>query len=116
MARRSLAEILHEFRRHERDIAFSQRRGYRMFGWTYREVARAAAQFARLLESRGVEKGDRVLIAGEDSAEWAVAFWGCLLRGAIVVPLDRFGSAEFAWRVAREVAPKVFLRSHTLRE
>jgi long-chain acyl-CoA synthetase len=116
MARRSVVEILPEFRRHEKDIAFSHRRGYRMLGWSYGEVASSAAQFARLLESRGIGKGDRVLLAGEDSAEWAVAFWGCLLRGVIVVPLDRFGSAEFARRVAREVAPKLFVRSHTLRE
>lgn len=97
-------------------MAFSNRRGYRMLSWTYREVASAAAQFARLLESRGVQHGDRVLLAGEDSAEWALVFWGCVLRGAIVVPLDRFGSPEFARRAAREVGPKLFVRSHALRE
>ena len=116
MARLSLAEYLQEFFLHKRDTAFAYRRGYRMLGWTYADVASAAAQFARLLESRGVVRGDRVLLVGEDCAEWAVVFWGCLLRGAVVVPLDRFGSPEFARRVAGEVAPKLFVRSLTLRE
>ena len=64
MARLSLAEYLQEFFLHKRDTAFAYRRGYRMLGWTYADVASAAAQFARLLESRGVVRGDRVLLVG----------------------------------------------------
>ncbi len=30
------------------------------------------------------------------------AFWGCLLRGAVAVPLDDGATPEFASRVARE--------------
>src|SRR2546427_56947 len=89
MGRRLLTEYIQEFRRHESEVAYAHRRGYRLLRWTYGEVASAAARFARLLESRGVGKGDRVLLAGGDLAEWAAVFWGCLLRGAAVVPLER---------------------------
>ena len=116
MGRRLLTEYLQEFRRHESEVAYAHRRGYRLLRWTYGEVASAGAQFARMLESRGVGKGDRVLLAGNDSAEWAAVFWGCLLRGAAVVPLDRFGSSEFARRVTDEVTPKLFACSHRLSE
>ncbi|PYV32653.1 MAG: AMP-binding protein [Acidobacteria bacterium] len=116
MGRRLLTEYIQEFRRHESEVAYAHRRGYRLLRWTYGEVASAAARFARLLESRGVGKGDRVLLAGGDLAEWAAVFWGCLLRGAAVVPLDRCGAPEFARRVADEVTPKLFARSHHLSE
>jgi long-chain acyl-CoA synthetase len=35
------------------------------------------------------------------------AFWGCLLRGAVAVPLDDGATAEFAARVARETDAKL---------
>src|SRR5262249_10575243 len=66
-------------------------------------------QVARELQARGVHKGDRVLLQSEDSPEWVAAFFGCLLRGAIVVPLDREGSDEFAARVQAQVEPKLLL-------
>ncbi len=53
------------------------------------------------------EPGDRVLLWAENSAEWIAAFYGCLLRGVLAVPLDAIGSAEFAARVAADVAPKL---------
>ena len=49
--------------------------------------------------------GDRVLLWGENSAEWVAAFYGCLLRGVMAVPLDAFGSADFANRIATDVKP-----------
>ena len=52
--------------------------------------------FARELEARGIGKGDKVLIWGENCAEWVVAFFGCLLRGAIVVPIDKIAAPDFA--------------------
>ena len=49
--------------------------------------------------------GDRVLLWGENSAEWIAAFYGCMLRGVMAVPLDAFGSADFANRIATDVKP-----------
>ena len=67
---------------------------------TYGELARLAGRFAALLEQRGIGPGDRVVLWGENSAEWMAAFYGMVLRGVLAVPLDAFGTAEFAKRVA----------------
>ncbi|HEX5000239.1 MAG TPA: AMP-binding protein [Terriglobia bacterium] len=107
MARTSVAAHIQEFRRHGNDIAFVHRRGYRSVRWTYARLAETAARAARELERRGVEKGDRVVIWGEDCGEWVAAFYGCILRGAIAVPLDKVASAEFARRVARDAGAGV---------
>jgi long-chain acyl-CoA synthetase len=64
------------------------------------------------LEQRGIGLGDRVLIWGANSAEWLAAFFGCVLRGVIAVPLDAAGSADFARRVAAEVEPKLIVGDH----
>ena len=66
-------------------------------------MAESAFQFARELEARGIAKGDRVLIWGENRAEWVAAFFACALRAAIAVPMDDAASPDFAVRVHGEV-------------
>jgi len=103
--REHLATLLDNFRKHESEIAIVRYQGVRRREATYGDVAHLAGRFAALLEDRGIGKGDRVLLWAENSAEWVAAFYGCMLRGAMVVPLDAFGSAEFADRVAADVKP-----------
>src|SRR6201993_3289716 len=111
MARSTILEYLDNFQRHAREVAYVHRRGYRTQRWTYGDVLRVAYQFARELESRGVAKGDRVLIWGENCAEWVAAFFGCVLRGAIVVPMDDAASADFASRVYEQVNSRLLVCS-----
>jgi long-chain acyl-CoA synthetase len=73
--------------------------GYRVRRHTYGAVAAAARGFAARLQQEGLAKGDAVLIWSENRPEWVVAFWGCLLAGAVAVPIDYRSSAEFAARV-----------------
>jgi len=110
----SLAEYFQQLDRHGRDVAYVHRRGYRWERWSYRRVAETANRLARMLESRGVGKGERVLLWGENCAEWVAAFVGCVLRGAVVVPMDRVASPDFARRVAQQVDAKLVVRSRDL--
>jgi long-chain acyl-CoA synthetase len=114
MARQSLVEFFQDYARQGNDAAFIHHRGYRIQRWTYSRVASDARRFARELEARGIGKGDAVLLWAENSPEWAVVFWGCLLRGAIVVPIDRISTAEFSSRVAQQVNAKLLVYSETL--
>ncbi len=51
------------------------------------------------------------MLWGENCAEWVVAFFGCVLRGAVVVPMDCIAAKDFVQRVAREVDAKLLLCS-----
>src|SRR5271165_4460358 len=113
MARTTILEYLDNFRRHAREVAYVQHRGYRTQRWTYGDVLASVYRFARELEARNIAKGDKVLIWGENSAEWVVAFFGCLLRGAIVVPIDKIAAADFAQRVAQQVGVRLSVCSST---
>jgi len=111
----SLAEFFSEhFQAHRRERAYGQRRGYRMEWYTYGQVRELAFRFARELEARGIGKGDCVMLWGENRAEWVAAFFGCVLRGAVVVPMDNGASADFAARVLRQVEAKLLVccRAH----
>jgi long-chain acyl-CoA synthetase len=102
-----LATLLDDFRRFGREIAVVRYQGNRRRVTSYGELARLAGRFAALLVARGIEPGDRVLLWGENSAEWIAAFHGCMLRGVLAVPLDATGTAGFAARVAEDVKPKL---------
>jgi long-chain acyl-CoA synthetase len=107
----TLAEYpqLHLARRSE--IAYVQRRGFRTLRWTYGQLAELEFRFARELEARGIGKGDRVLLWGENCAEWVGAFFGCMLRGAVAVPMDRIAAPDFAQRVMSDVDAKLVVCS-----
>jgi long-chain acyl-CoA synthetase len=116
MERRSVVDYLDDFLRRRRECAYIQRRGYRIERWSYRQVAETAFRFARELEQRGIGKGERVLLWGPNSAEWVAAFFGCGLRGVIVVPLDDAGATDFTQRVYRRVDGRLLVcsREHLL--
>jgi len=108
----SLAKFFSEnFSAHVHECAYRQRRGYRTELFTYGEVQAMALAFARMLEARGITKGDRVMLWGENCAEWVTAFFGCALIGVIVVPMDNAASTDFAVRVLRQVRAKLLVAS-----
>jgi long-chain acyl-CoA synthetase len=106
----SLLHFVREYAAHGNEIAIRQRRGYRMESWTYSRIAAEANRVCRELETREIRKGDAVLLWGDNSAEWIIAFFGCLLCGVIVVPIDAASSREFACRVSKEVNAKLIFQ------
>ena len=111
MERRSITAFLNHFQRDGAEQMYVQRRGYRTERFSYEQVARIAFQFARELDARGIAKGDRVMLWGENSAEWVAVFFGCALRGAIAVPMDNAAAPDFAVRVHAQVAAKLLVCS-----
>ena len=111
MERRSVAGFVDDFAQRGAAWMFVQRRGFRTERVSYGEVARTSSQVARELESLGIGKGDRVLLWGENSAEWVSAFFGCTLRGAIAVPMDDAAAPDFAQRVQAQVVAKLIVCS-----
>ncbi|HEY3703491.1 MAG TPA: AMP-binding protein [Terracidiphilus sp.] len=105
--REHLGTLVEEFRSYSGEIAVVRYQGNRRRVSTYVDIARLAARFASYLAEHNIGPGDRVLLWGENSAEWIAAYHGCILRGVLVVPLDAYGSADFAARVASDVQPKL---------
>jgi long-chain acyl-CoA synthetase len=100
-----LATLLDDFRRFGHETAIVRYVGNRRKTASYEEIARLAGRFAALLVMRGIASGDRVMLWAENGAEWIAAFYGCMLRGVIAVPLDAYGTPEFAAGVASDVRP-----------
>ena len=69
--------------------------GYRSWSYSYRDTTDRARSFAARLHAEGITRGQHVVIWSENRPEWIVALWGCLLRGAVLVPIDYRASADF---------------------
>ena len=89
--------------------------GYRRRSFTYEDVGRAARGFAARLTAAGVGKGDKVIFWGENRPEWIACYWGCLIAGIIVVPIDYRSSAEFVAKVRRLVQSRILLLGDDVR-
>ena len=108
MPRDTLIDFFHDLAR-SRGPFLVYDDGFRSRSHTYEQVARAARGFAARLQGLGLRKGDKVVFWSENRPEWIVAFWGCLLGGIVVVPIDYRASPDFLARVSRIVTAKLLL-------
>jgi long-chain acyl-CoA synthetase len=109
-----LATLVDDFRRHGGQRAVVLHRGTRQYACSYGELAHLAERFASTLIERNVAVGECVVLWGRNSAEWIAAFFGCVLRGVLVVPLDAAGDVDFARRVIAETRPRLIAADRSL--
>lgn len=116
MPRPHLLGLLEDAARRGGREALSRHVGLRLERWSWGRLHRVAGGVARGLEARGVSPGDRVLLRAPTGPEWVAGFWGCLLHGAVVVPLDPESPVGFLHRVERQVDPRLSLDERLLGE
>ena len=114
MPRQNLLSLFENFRRFACDVAVVETRGYRREKLTYAELDGYARVWSAALGGRGIAPGDRVLLWGRNSVEWVACFWGILLRGAIVVPMDPTASPDFVGRAIQDASVKLIVRDGQL--
>ena len=90
--------------------------GYLRREYRYEQAGRAARGFAVKLTKAGLSKGDKVVFWGENRPEWVVCYWGCLLAGIVVVPIDYRSSRDFVARVSKLVEARVLLVGEDVEE
>jgi long-chain acyl-CoA synthetase len=88
--------------------------GFRSLTLTYREVASAAYAFARRLAAERFEKGDKIILCGESRPGWVIAFWGALLQGVVLVPLEPSSSEATIDKIRQATSAKLTLRNADL--
>src|SRR5579872_7570367 len=81
----------------------------------YRELWDRAVRVSGGLKQQGVQRGDRVAIRLGNSLDWCVAFWGALMSGAIVVPVNtRCSEPEIEYVITDSGSRFVFLPDQPL--
>ncbi len=106
--RRSLVDLFQEFSQSPAQY-LQYDNGYRSWKYTYRQVGFAAHHFAKRLSAQNIGKGDKVIFWSENRPEWVAAFWGCVLAGVVVVPIDYRTSSQFLQHVQGIVDARLIL-------
>jgi long-chain acyl-CoA synthetase len=106
--RDTLVDLFRDLEAHRGDFLVYDD-GYRVRQHTYVEVTRAARAFAARLSASGIGKGDKVVFWGENRPEWIVCYWGSVIAGAVVVPIDYRSSVDFLTKVAAIVSARAIL-------
>ena len=88
--------------------------GFRTWKLSYRQLYDRIGAFASYLNQQGLKKGDRVLLWGDNRIEWVTVFWGCLVQGVQVVPVDARFSPGLVKRIQAEVKAKLLVHDDTV--
>lgn len=83
--------------------------GYRKIQWTYEKVRSSIFSLSKMLKDMGVKKGDRIILSGQSSPEWVVAFFAILHRGGVVVPVDHNTQDDFFRKIFQRTSPVLAL-------
>lgn len=79
--------------------------GVRSIRYSYNGLEQRAHAYARLMQERQVNKGDRVVIWAGNQPDWLAAMFGTFLVGGVLVPLDVRSSNDFVERVIAQTEP-----------
>ena len=58
------------------------------FSMTFKETEKKVIEISNWILSNGIEKGEKIIVSGKNSPEWACAYLAVQYAGATVVPLD----------------------------
>lgn len=83
---------------------------YRTISLTYQEVYDFSLKIACFLAKKGVKKGDKVLLLAPNSPYWICVFWGSLLGGFVLVPLNLQSTKELVEKVATQTKAKAMIK------
>ncbi len=103
----TLLDLLDEMaERHDHGVALRMLEKDGLSRLTFLEWRAASTKVAAALAEAGVNKGDRVMLAGDNRPAWPIAYFGILRAGAIAVPVDPKLSRQQLANVARASAAK----------
>jgi len=106
--RENLLGLFCEFSKSPREF-LQYDNGYRSWKYTYAQVGLAAQHFAARLGELSIGKGEKVILWSENRPEWIAAFWGCVVAGVIVVPVDYRASLRFLQHIQQIVGARLIL-------
>ena len=108
---KTLIDLLKLFKKRGNEEVFVYRTGIRRFEFTYRQLYNLSLQMASYLQKQGIEKGDKVAIWAPNSPSWAFSYFGILVVGAIVVPIDFAGGKNRAETIVKLSQAKFIIQS-----
>ena len=88
--------------------------GFRTWKLSYLQLHRQIVTCANFLAQKDIQKGDRLILWGDNEPAWLVVFWASVARGINVIPIDSRSSSGFVKRIQKEVRAKLLVHGDTV--
>ncbi|HEX5413745.1 MAG TPA: AMP-binding protein [Terriglobia bacterium] len=101
----SVSSYVLRMAKYKDQTAFIEQGVYRSHAYSYGQVVERALAFSEWVRRRQLaanpgSEAPRVVLWAIPGARWAMAFYGCILAGATVVPVDAGFSPEYLGRIS----------------
>ena len=96
--------------------ALTMQMGFRIKNLSYLEVYNLAKQVSVFLGNNNINYQDKVLLCAPNSPYWIIVFWGCLLRGAILVPLNIQSTSDVINAIIKETKSKILFKNGSFKQ
>jgi long-chain acyl-CoA synthetase len=93
------------------DIAFIERKNYRTYPVTYKELKERMQRTETYLKKQKLKKTDKILIQANNCVNYVVLMLACFRLGIIVIPLDIHTSLKLRKKIIKETSPKLIFTS-----
>ena len=108
-------KFIHTFLEDSADRSTDKKAFFAVGNWhTYGELNTLANRLAHLFLEQGLQKGDRVALFIENSAEYIVSYYAVLKAGGITVALNTENIADDVAYIARDCDVRFLIASHRL--
>ncbi len=107
---KTLIDLFESFRKRDKE-AFIFRTGIRRFTFTYANLYEFSRRMSSYLKDQGIKKGDRVAIWAPNDPFWAVSYFGIILTGAVVIPIDFASGKKRAGTIVKLSGAKFIIQS-----
>lgn len=108
---KTLIDLFKTFKNKKQDV-FVYRTGIRRFTFTYANLYEFSLRMTSYLKEQGIKKGDKVAIWAPNSPFWAFSYFGILLSGAIVIPIDFAGGKKRTETIIELSGAKFIIQSN----
>lgn len=108
----TLIDLFKSFKKRGQGEVFVYRTGIRRFTFKYSELYESSLQMVSYLASSGIKSGDRVALWAPNSPSWAFSYFGILLSGAIIIPIDFAGGKKRAETIVKLSGAKFIIQSN----
>lgn len=107
-----LTTLLEESTKKFRDKpALTMQMEYRTVKLSYNEVYDLSRKIACFLDANEVKKGDKIVLLAPNSPYWICVFWGAILKGAVLVPLNTQSTPKMVQKVLDATKAKVVFKT-----
>jgi long-chain acyl-CoA synthetase len=91
--------------------ALTMQMEYRTVQLSYEEVYSLSKKIACFLSANEIEKGDKIILLAPNSPYWICMFWGGLLNGVVLIPLNTQSTPEMIERVIKRTSAKAIFKT-----